>query len=128
MMKIKIASILVNNQEQALQFYSGVLGFEKKDDIPLGEHRWLSVVSPGEPQGTELLLESNAHEAARVFQAAMFADGIPATLFFVDDIQAEYERLKDLDVTFTMEPTTAGEITLAMFDDSCGNLIQLVQQ
>lgn len=127
-MRIKLASIFVDDQDKALEFYTGILGFVVKDDIPLGEFRWLSVVSAEAPEGMELVLEPNAHDAARAFQKAIHADGIPATSFFVDDIRTEYERLKELGVAFTMEPTEAGPVTIAIFDDTCGNLIQITEQ
>ena len=126
-MKIKLSSVFVDNQDKALKFYTEVLGFVKKRDIPAGEFSFLTVVSPEEPEGTELLLEPNDNPAARTFQKAIFEQGIPATAFEVDDIQKEYERMKNLGVVFTMEPTPAGPVTLAIFDDTCGNLIQLYQ-
>ncbi len=127
-MRIRIASIFVDDQGMALKFYTEKLGFMKKDDIPIGDFRWLTVVSPDAPEGMELLLEPNAHKAAKAFQKAIFEDSIPATILFVDDIQKEYERLKQLGVEFTTEPTKTGTVTIAVFDDTCGNLIQLVEQ
>lgn len=126
-MKIKLSSVLVTDQAKALAFYTGKLGFVKKQDIPAGEFRFLTVVSPDAPAGVELLLEPNAHPAARTFQKAIFADEIPATAFAVDDIRAEHIRLEKLGVRFTKPPTPMGAVTLAVFDDTCGNLIQIYQ-
>lgn len=126
-MKIQLNSVLVDNQEKALQFYTQVLGFVKKRDIPLGEARWLTVVSPEGPDDVELLLEPNGNPAASTFQKALFEQGIPLTAFAVDDIQAEYARLKTLGVAFTMEPTNVVSATVAVFNDTCGNLIQIYQ-
>lgn len=126
--KIKIASILVDDQEKALKFYTEKIGFIKKDDVPVGEYKWLTVVSPDAPDGMELLLEPNVHKAAQAFQKAIFADNIPATTLFVDDIQKEYERLKELGVGFTTEPTEMGTVKIAVFNDTCGNLIQITEQ
>ena len=126
-MKIRLASVLVDDQEKAVKFYTEVLGFVKKNDIPMGEARWLTVVSPEGPDDIELLLEPNAHSAAKTFQQAIFKDGIPLTAFAVDDIQKEYERMNDLGVVFNRPPTKAGPVTIAVFDDTCGNLIQLYQ-
>jgi catechol 2,3-dioxygenase-like lactoylglutathione lyase family enzyme len=125
-MRITITSMLVDDQAKALAFYTDVLGFTVKHDLPLGEARWLTVVSPDAPEGTELLLEPDAHPAARPFKEALVADGIPFTMFTVDDVHAEHERLAALGVRFTQPPTTAGDVTLAVFDDTCGNLIQIV--
>jgi catechol 2,3-dioxygenase-like lactoylglutathione lyase family enzyme len=105
-----------------------VLGFEKKTDIPLGEHRWLNVVSPEDPNGTELMLEPDTHPAAKPFKEALVTDGIPFTSFAVDDIAAEFQRLQALGVTFTQEPVAMGPVTTAVFDDTCGNLIQIAQR
>ncbi|MGF1580303.1 MAG: VOC family protein [Gemmataceae bacterium] len=128
-MKIQVTGIFVDDQAKALKFYTEILGFQKKEDIPVSEeHRWLTVVSSEAPDGAELLLEPNVHQAAKAYQAAIFQDGIPANMFFVDDLQAEFERLKQLGVTFKTEPTQAGPVTMAVFDDTCGNLIQLVEQ
>ena len=124
-MRINVTSVLVDDQERALRFYADVLGFVPKTDIPLGEHRWLTVVSPEDPGGTELLLEPDAHPAARPFKAALVEDGIPFTSFGVADVQAEYERLRALGVTFTQQPVEMGPVTTAVFDDTCGNLIQI---
>ncbi|HYU49937.1 MAG TPA: VOC family protein [Candidatus Limnocylindria bacterium] len=127
-MRIVVTSVLVDDQEQALQFYTGPLGFVKKADIPMGEARWLTVVSPEDPDGTELLLEPDNHPAARPFKEALVADGIPATSFGVDDVNGEFRRLRDLGVRFTQEPLEMGPVTTAVFDDTCGNLIQIAQQ
>ena len=126
-MKIKVTSVMVDDQDKALQFYTEKLGFIKKTDIPLGEHKWLTVVSGEEPDGVELLLEPMGFEPAKVFQKALFEAGIPWTAFNVDDIQKEYERLEKLGVKFSMKPTKMGPATLAVFDDTCGNNIQIVQ-
>ncbi len=126
-MKIKLSSVFVDDQAKALRFYTEVLGFVTKTDAPAGKHRWLTVVSPEEPDGTELLLEPNDNPAAKTFQEAVFTQGIPATSFSVDDIQREYERLKDLGVVFTMDPTKSEWGTDAILDDTCGNLIGLHQ-
>ena len=126
-MKIKITSVLVDDQDKALKFYTEVLGFVKKNDVPVGEFRWITVVSPEEPDGTELLLEPNQNPAAKTFQKALFEQGISATTFFTDDIQKEYERLKSEGVKFTMEPTPMGTVIIAVFNDTCGNLIQITQ-
>jgi catechol 2,3-dioxygenase-like lactoylglutathione lyase family enzyme len=127
-MKIGLTSVLVDDQDKALRFYTDVLGFRKKTEIPMGEHRWLTVVSPEAPDGVELVLEPDAHPAARPFKDALVADGIPYTAFFVDDLAAEFERLRDLGVVFTQEPAEMGPVITAVLDDTCGNLIQLVQQ
>ena len=124
-MRINLASVLVDDQEKALRFYTEVLGFEKKTEVPLGAHRWLTVVSPDEPDGVELVLEPDEHPAVRPFKEAMVADGIPFTSFAVADVHAEYARLKGLGVTFTQEPTEMGPVTTAVLDDTCGNLIQI---
>jgi catechol 2,3-dioxygenase-like lactoylglutathione lyase family enzyme len=124
-MKINLASVLVDDQEKALRFYTDVLGFQKKTEIPLGEHRWLTVVSPDQPDGVELVLEPDEHPAARPFKDALVEDGIPYTSFAVDDVQSEYERLASLGVHFTQAPTAMGPVTTAVFDDTCGNLIQI---
>ncbi|HET7028446.1 MAG TPA: VOC family protein [Candidatus Limnocylindrales bacterium] len=124
-MRINLASVLVDDQDKALRFYTEVLGFEKKTEIPLGEHRWLTVVSPESPDGTELVLEPDAHPAAKPFKAALVADGIPFTSFAVDDVAAEFERLTALGVEFTQRPLAMGPVTTAVFDDTCGNLIQI---
>ncbi|MFD4540029.1 VOC family protein [Streptomyces bauhiniae] len=126
-MRINLASVFVDDQEKALRFYTEVLGFVRKADVPLGEYRWLTVVSPEQPDGTELLLEPDAHPAAKPYTAALHGDGIPATSFAVDDVRAEYDRLRGLGVRFTQEPVSAGPVTIAVLDDTCGNLIQLAQ-
>ena len=125
-MRINLARVLVDDQEKALRFYTEVLGFAKKNEVPLGEHRWLTVVSPDEPDGVELVLEPDAHPAARRFKEALVADGIPYTSFAVDDVPDEYERLTGLGVTFTQPPLTTGSVTTAVLDDTCGNLIMIV--
>jgi predicted enzyme related to lactoylglutathione lyase len=127
-MNIIVTSIFVEDQDKALEFYSETLGFVKKQDVPVGEFRWITLVSPDEQDGTELLLEPNAHPAAKEYQKMIFAGGIPATMFGVADIQKEYKRLLENGVKFTMEPTKMGEVTIAVFDDTCGNLIQIVQK
>jgi catechol 2,3-dioxygenase-like lactoylglutathione lyase family enzyme len=127
-MRIKLTSIMVDNQDKALTFYSEVLGFVKKHDIPVGEFRWITVVSPEGRDDLELALEPNANPAGKTFQEAMFKQGIPTSAFEVDDMEAEFRRLKGLDVVFTKEPTRAGPVTLAIFSDTCGNLIQLYQR
>lgn len=127
-MKIFVTGVFVEDQEKALAFYTDVLGFVKKEDIPLGEYRWLTVVSPEDQEGTELLLEPNANPASQQYQKSIFEQGIPAAMFAVTDIQAEYERLRGLGVAFTTEPTDYGSYSLAIFGDTCGNLIQITQQ
>ena len=124
-MKINLTSVLVDDQVKALRFYTDVLGFVKKREIPLGEHAWLTVVAPDQPDGTELSLEPDEHPAARTFKAALVEDGIPFTSFAVDDVTTEYERLVGLGVRFTQPPTDMGTVTTAVFDDTCGNLIQI---
>ena len=126
-MRINLASVLVDDQEKALRFYTEVLGFKEKTNVPLGEHRWITVVSPESPDGTELLLEPDEHPAAKPFKKALVDDGIPVTSFAVDDVRAEHERLRGLGVRFTQEPTDMGPVTTAVFDDTCGNLIQIAQ-
>ena len=126
-MRIALTSVMVDDQEKALAFYTDVLGFVKKTDVPAGEFRFLTVASPEGPEGVELLLEPNAHPAAKVFQKAIFDDGIPATSFASADIQGEYERLRERGVVFRQPPTQMGPVTVAVFEDTCGNLIQLHQ-
>jgi predicted enzyme related to lactoylglutathione lyase len=129
MMKIKLESVSIDNYDKALKFYTEVLGFQKKHDISLGGGaRWITVVSPQEPDGTELLLEPNAeYPAMKALKESLVKDGVPFTAFEVDDIQKEYARLKKLGVEFTMEPTNMGMSTIAVFDDTCCNLIQIYQ-
>jgi predicted enzyme related to lactoylglutathione lyase len=127
MIRIDMTSALVDDQEKALRFYTEVLGFITKRDTPLGEYRWLTVVSPAAPDGVELLLEPNENPAGRTFEEAFHSQGIPATIFGADDVQAEYERMTKLGVVFTMAPTRSREVTSAVFDDTCGNLIALHQ-
>ncbi|MFL5515989.1 MAG: VOC family protein [Gemmatimonadales bacterium] len=126
-MKIALTSVLVDDQDKALTFYTEVLGFVKKRDMPVGEFKFLTVVSPEGPDDIELLLEPNDNPAARTFQEAIHGQGIPATAFAVEDIQAEYERMTKLGVVFRQAPTQTGPVTTALFDDTCGNLIQLFQ-
>lgn len=125
-MKIKLAAVFVDDQDKALRLYTEKLGFVKKTDVPAGEYRWLTVVSPEEPDGVELLLEPDAHPAAPPFKKALVADGIPFTSFFVDDAHREYQRLIGLGVVFAQPPTPAGSVTMAVFDDTCGNLIAIM--
>jgi catechol 2,3-dioxygenase-like lactoylglutathione lyase family enzyme len=124
-MRITVTSVLVDDQDKALRFYTEVLGFVPKNDVPVGEYRWLTVVSPDDPDGVELLLEPDQHPAAKAFKAALVADGIPITSFSVPDVPAEVARLTALGVTFTQETTVMGPVTLAVLDDTCGNLIQI---
>ncbi|MEM9024575.1 MAG: VOC family protein [Bacteroidota bacterium] len=126
-MKMYIKSLVVEDQAKALAFYTNTLGFTIKHDIPVGEYRWITVVSPEEPQGVELGLEPNAHPASKVFQQALMEDGIPYTAFSVDDIEAEVARLEGLGVNFVQPPIKAGGAIMAVFDDTCGNLIQLIE-
>lgn len=127
MIKIHVSSVPVDNQDKALKFYTEKLGFIKKTEIPMGEHKWLTVVSPKEQNGVELLLEPMAFEPARVYQKALKDAGIPWTSFAVDDLSKEYERLIGLGVQFTMEPKEMGPVMISVLDDTCGNNIQLVQ-
>jgi catechol 2,3-dioxygenase-like lactoylglutathione lyase family enzyme len=124
-MRINLTSVLVDDQDKALAFYTDVLGFVKKTEIPLGDARWLTVVSPDDPDGPELLLEPDSHPAAKPFKEALVGDGIPFTSFAVDDVAAEFERLRSLGVRFTQEPLEMGGTTTAVLDDTCGNLIQV---
>jgi predicted enzyme related to lactoylglutathione lyase len=126
--KINLTSVMVDDQDKALRFYTDVLGFVKKTDLSMGKFKWLTVVSPEGPEEIELLLEPNAHPAAKPFQKALFEDGIPLASFAVDDIQKEYERMTKLGVAFSMKPTQMGPVTVAVFDDTCGNLIQIAQK
>ena len=127
-MKIWITSIFVDDQAKALEFYTSKLGFVKKSDIPLGEYRWLTVVSPAQPEGVELLLEPSAHSAVPVFKHALKREGIPIASFEVEDVDQEFKRLESLGIAFVQAPTVAGEVSIAVFDDTCGNLIQIVQR
>ena len=126
-MRIKLTSVMVEDQDRALTFYTDVLGFKKKHEIPVGEYRWITVVSPEGPGDVELTLEPNANPAAKTFQEAMFAQSIPLAAFEVGDIAAEYARLRAAGVAFTLEPTLMGPVTIAVFSDTCGNLIQIYQ-
>ena len=127
-MRIHLTSVFVDDQDKALGFYTDVLGFIKKTEIPLGEDKWLTVVSPENPDGTELLLEPSGHPAVRPFKEALVEDGIPFASFAVDDVRAEHERLAARGVHFTQDPTEMGPVTTAVFDDTCGNLIQIASQ
>ncbi|NKB33300.1 MAG: VOC family protein [Pseudomonadales bacterium] len=126
-MKIYVTSVLVDDQAVALDFYTNKLGFEVKHDIPVGEHRWLTVVSKEQPDGTELLLEPSEHPAAGPYKSALVADGIPFTSFQVDDVEAEHKRLSEAGVEFTQTPMEAGNVKMAVLNDTCGNLIQLIE-
>jgi len=126
-MDIYVTSVFVDDQSKALDFYTGILGFEVKHDVPLGEHRWLTVTGPGAPDGPELLLEPSAHPAVGPFQQALFADGIPFASFRVNDLDAEHQRLSGLGVRFVQPPVAAGPVKMAVLDDTCGNLVQLVE-
>ena len=128
MIKIYVTSVPVDDQDKALAFYTEVLGFIKKKEVPLGEHKWLTLVSPEEQSGVELLLEPMAFEPAKVYQASLKEAGIPCTSFAVDDIDKECERLSSLGVKFSMPPTEAGTVKVAVLDDTCGNFIQLMQE
>jgi catechol 2,3-dioxygenase-like lactoylglutathione lyase family enzyme len=127
-MRINVCSVLVDDQDKALRFYTETLGFVKKTEVPLGEARWLTVVSPDDPDGVELVLEPDDHPAAKSFKAALVEDGIPFTSFAVDDVRREFERLSGLGVRFTQEPADMGPVTTAVLDDTCGNLIQIARQ
>ena len=126
-MRITHTGVFVGDQDQALRFYTETLGFVKKQDVPAGEFKWLTVVSPDDPDGTELLLEPNENPVAQAYQSGLFDQGIPATAFGVTDIRAEFDRLTSLGVAFVMEPTAIGDVTIAVFDDTCGNLIQIME-
>jgi catechol 2,3-dioxygenase-like lactoylglutathione lyase family enzyme len=126
-MRIYVTSVPVDDQDKALKFYTEVLGFVKKTEVPLGEARWLTVVSAEDPDGTELLLEPDGHPAVGPFKRALVEDGIPFTSFAVGDVHREYERLQSMGVRFTQEPLSMGAVTTAVFDDTCGNLIQIVR-
>jgi catechol 2,3-dioxygenase-like lactoylglutathione lyase family enzyme len=123
--RINLASVLVDDQQKALRFYTEVLGFVKKNDVPMGEHSWLTVVSPEDPDGVELVLEPSDHPAVNPYKEALVADGIPFTSFAVPDVHAEFDRLKGLGVRFTQEPASMGPVTTAVLDDTCGNLIMI---
>lgn len=125
MPKVSYCSVFVDDQERALRFYRDVLGFELKHDVPLGEHRWLTLTAPGDPEGTQLLLEPAAHPAVAPFRTALAEDGIPTTAFEVEDVTAEVARLAGQGVTVVQPPTPAGPVTMAVVDDTCGNLVQL---
>ena len=127
-MRINLHSMMVDDQEKALRFYSDVLGFQVKHDIPMGDFRWITLVSPEEPNGTELVLEPDQHPAAKPFKEALVADGIPFTSFAVEDVQAEHDRLTALGVRFTQPPTDMGPVTTAVLDDTCGNLLQIAHE
>ena len=127
-MKIIVTSLFVQDQDKALEFYSETLGFVIKHDIPMGKFRWITLVSSDDQDGTELVLEPNENPIAKEYQTKLFAEGVPATMFGVADIQKEYKRLMENGVKFTMEPTKMGEVTIAVFDDTCGNLIQIMQK
>ncbi|PNG94137.1 VOC family protein [Streptomyces malaysiensis] len=128
-MKIHLTSVFVDDQAKAEHFYTEILGFVKKHDVPLGEEaRWLTVVAPDDPDGTELLLEPAGHPAVKPYRDALVKDSIPLAQFAVPDVEAEYERLQALGVRFTQEPLAMGPVTTAVFDDTCGNLIQIAAQ
>jgi catechol 2,3-dioxygenase-like lactoylglutathione lyase family enzyme len=127
-MRIVLTSVYVDDQDKALQFYTDVLGFAKKTEIPMGAARWLTVVAPGDRDGTELLLEPDSHPAVGPFKRALVEDGIPFTSFAVEDVQKEYERLRSAGVRFTQPPVAMGPVTTAVLDDTCGNLIQIAQK
>ena len=127
-MNIVVTSVFVDDQEKALRFYTDILGFVKKTDIPMGHHRWLTVVSKSDLDGVELLLEPDEHPAARPFKGALVKDGIPFTSFGVEDVDAEYERLKSVGVHFTQPPVSMGPVKTAVLDDTCGNLVQIAQK
>ena len=126
-MRITLTGVFVSDQDEALRFYTETLGFVKKHDVPVGEFKWLTVVSPDDPDGTELLLEPNENPVAQEYQKGLFDQGIPAASFSVADVRAEYEKLKSLGVAFTMEPMEFDNVTIAVFDDTCGNLVQIMQ-
>ena len=126
-MKVKLTSLFVTDQAKALDFYTKTLGFVKKQDITAGNYRWLTLVSPEEPEGTQVVLEPNQNPAAKTYQESIFKQGVPLTMFFVDNLQGEYQRLQRLGVKFTMPPTKTPGSTIARFDDTVGNLIQLTQ-
>ncbi|MFJ8882833.1 VOC family protein [Streptomyces sp. NPDC102402] len=125
-MRIHRTSVFVDDQEKALRFYTEVLGFVKKHDVPLGDDRWLTVVSPEAPDGTELLLEPSGHPVVQAYRDGLAKDGIPLAAFAVDDVRTEFDRLRGLGVRFTQEPLEMGPVTTAVLDDTCGNLIQIL--
>lgn len=127
-MRIYVTSVFVDDQMKALDFYTKTLGFEKKSEIPVGDALWLTVVSPGEPDGTELLLEPDGHPAVKPYKQALVEDGIPATSFAVDDVEAEFQRLSAKGVSFTQPPVEMGPWISAVFDDTCGNLIEIARE
>ena len=127
-MKIIVTSLFVEDQDKALEFYSETLGFVKKHDVPQGEFRWITLVSSDDLDGTEIVLEPNENPIAKEYQKGLIAQGVPATMFGVADVRKEYKRLMEKGVKFTMEPTEMGKVTIAVFDDTCGNLIQIIQQ
>jgi len=127
-MRINICSVFVDDQDKALRFYTQVLGFQKKTEVPVGDAQWLTVVSPDDPDGTELLLEPDGHPAVKPFKDALVSDGIPFTSFAVEDVHQEVQRLRGLGVTFTQEPAEMGPVTTAVLDDTCGNLIQIAHR
>lgn len=127
-MRIELTSVFVDDQAKALAFYTDVLGFQKHHDVPLGDDSWLTVVSPSAPEGPELLLEPAGHPAVKPYRDALVADGIPLAQFAVDDVEAEYDRLRAAGVEFTQPPTDLDTVTVAVFDDTCGNLIQIIAQ
>ncbi len=127
-MRIHLSSVYVDDQDKALRFYTEVLGFVKKEEVPLGEYRWLTVVSPDDPDGTELVLEPDGHPAVKPYKTALVEDGIPLTSFAVDDVHAEFDRLRRLGVQFTQEPLELGPVTTAVLDDTCGNLVQIAHR
>ncbi|MEO0481474.1 MAG: VOC family protein [Planctomycetota bacterium] len=127
-MRISGLSVMVDDQQKALRFYTEILGFEKKHNIPMGEHSWITLTAPGEPDGPELALEPDAHPAAKPFKKAIYDDGIPWTAFSVEDVHEEHKRLEGLGVRFTREPMDAGTVWVAVFDDTCGNLIQIMAE
>jgi glyoxylase I family protein len=126
--RIKLTSVMVDDQDKALRFYTEVLGFAKKQDFPAGEYRWITVVAPEGPDDVELALEPNANPVAKTFQEAMFAQGIPLAAFEVDDLAAEFQRLSAHGVAFTRPPTSVGPVAIAILSDTCGNLLQLYQR
>lgn len=127
-MRINVTSVFVEDQQAALAFYTEILGFEKKNDVPVGEYRWITLVSPEDPDGVELLLEPDAHPAVKPYRDALMEDGIPATSFAVANVQAEFERLRSHGVRFLQDPADLGPVITAVFDDTCGNLIQITEE